>query len=336
MLPRPSAVMLSGWTRLPLMRMSAGAEAAGAGLRVGYGLGLATRDRHGAVGKCHGGSTVGYRAMLCLFPQQRRAFFVSINADIEGADYGRFDRMLIRALQVEAAAPQPSRVASTDTSAWEGYYIPAPNRFADFAWLDTTLNFVRVRSSGDGLRFKPFQSSEVLLTATGGSLFRASDRAIASHAVLVARDGKRVISTGLQSFEEVSLLKLMGLWASLVAGMLGVAWLLLAGATGLVARRGTMSQPIFIPFVGIVSLLIPLPFFYRQSFLQLGDLTMASGSLAAVTLLLPLTMLVGLGLSMRWRPWRAKAAIDVAAMLAVLVWCAVLAWWGLLPLRLWE
>ena len=321
---------------LQAMGRPSGTEAAMAGLHVGYGLGLATRDRHGAVGKCHGGSTIGYRTMLCLFPQQRRAFFVAINADIESADYGRFDRLLIRALQVEAPVPQPPRAASTYTSAWEGYYIPAPNRFAGFAWLDTTLNFVRVRSSGGGLRFKPFQSSEVLLAPTGGSLFRASDRVIASHAVLVARDGKRVISTGLQSFEEVSLLQLMTLWASLIAGLLGVTWLLLAGAASLIARRGMVSQPIFIPFAGIVALLIPLPFLYRQSFLQLGDLTPASGSLAAVTLLLPLTMLAGFALSIRRRPWRAKAAIDVVAMLAVLVWCAVLAWWGLLPLRLWE
>lgn len=321
---------------LQAMGQPAGTEAAGAGLRVGYGLGLATRDRHGAVGKCHGGSTVGYRAMLCLFPQKRRAFFLAINADIEGADYGRFDGLLIRALQVEAPAPHPPQAASTDPSGWEGYYVPAPNRFAGFSWLDTTLNFVRVRSSGNGLQLKPFQSPEVSLAPAGGSLFRASDRSIASHAVLVARDGKRVISTGLQSFEEASLLQLMSLWASLIAGLLGVAWLLLAGGATLIARRGAVFEPVFTPFVGIVALLIPLPFFYRQSFLQLGDLTLASGSLAAVTLLLPLTMLVGLVLSVRRCPWRAKATIDVAAMLAVLLWCAVLAWWGLLPLRLWE
>ncbi len=221
-------------------------------------------------------------------------------------------------------------------SAWEGYYIPAPNRFAAFAWIDTTLNFVRVRRNGDGLQFKPFQSPEVLLAPAGGSLFRASDRVIASHAVLVARDGKRVISTGLQSWEEASLLELLPLWASLAAGLLGAGWLLLAGAAGLVTRRGTLLQPTVVPFVGIVALLVPLPFFYRQSFLQLGDLTLASGSLAAVTLLLPLTMLVGLGLSMRRRPWGAKAAVDVVAMLAVLLWSALLAWWGLLPLRLWD
>ncbi|MDQ3040093.1 MAG: beta-lactamase family protein, partial [Pseudomonadota bacterium] len=35
-------------------------EAARAGLRPGYGLGLYTRDRNGVVGRCHGGSTVGY------------------------------------------------------------------------------------------------------------------------------------------------------------------------------------------------------------------------------------------------------------------------------------
>ena len=321
---------------LQAMGQPAGTEAASAGLRVGYGLGLATRDRHGAVGKCHGGSTVGYRAMLCLFPQQRRAFFVAINADVETADYGRFDRLLVRALQVAAPAPHVVQAPSTDVSAWEGYYVPAPNRFAAFAGLDKTLNFVRVRRNGDGLQFKPFQSPEVVLAPAGGSLFRASDRVIASHAVLVGRDGKRVISTGLQSWEQVSLLELLPLWASLAAGVLGMGWLLLAGAAGLVARRGAVLPTTVVPFVGIVALLVPLPFFYRQSFLQLGDLTLASGSLAAVTLLLPLTMLVGLGLSLRRRPWGAKAIADVVAMLAVLLCSALLAWWGLLPLRLWN
>ena len=149
-------------------------------------------------------------------------------------------------------------------------------------------------------------------------------------------DGKRVITTGLQSYEQASLLKLVPLWASLVAGLLGVAWLLLAGLARLVDRDGGRSGiPSSFPSSGIVALLLPLPLFYRQSFLQLGELTAASGRLAAVTLLLPLAMLLGLALSLRRRPWSTTATIDAAAMLAVLQWTAVLAWSGLLPLRLW-
>lgn len=48
-------------------------EAARAGLQVGYGLGLRKLDRHGALAKCHSGNTIGFRAMLCLFPIRSRA-----------------------------------------------------------------------------------------------------------------------------------------------------------------------------------------------------------------------------------------------------------------------
>ena len=321
-------------TLLQAMGQPVGTEAAENGLRVGYALGLATRDRHGAVGKCHGGSTVGYQAMLCLFPEHRRAFFVAVNADIEGADYGRFDQLLVQALQVQAA-PLPPKANAVDPGAWEGYYIPAPNRFASLAWLDTTLNFVRVRKDGDALRFKPFQSAEVVLAPVGDGLFRIDGRTMASHALLVAQDGQRIITTSYQSYRQVPLTTLASLWASLIAGLLGLVWLLLVGLVRLARRGSARSQPAFAPFVGIALLLVPLPLFYRQSFLQLGDFTLASGLLAVVTLLLPITMLIGLWLSFRRRPRSLWATLDAGAMLAVLQWTAVLAWWELMPLRLW-
>ncbi len=310
-------------------------EASRGGLRVGYGLGLATRDRHGAVGKCHGGSTVGYRAMLCLFPARQRAFFVAVNADVEGSDYGRLDRALVQALGVREPS-QAVAAAPVDTSRWSGYYIPAPNRFATFAWLDTTLNFVRVRGERGRLRLKPLQSPEIALVPAGGTLFRAADRTIPSHVALSLGNGTDVISTGLQSYQRTSLSKLALLWASLAAGMAGLAWLLIAGAIRLVvAPRQAISRPMFVPLLGVVALLVPLPFFLRQSFLQLGDLTVASGLLFAVTLLLPAAMLVGLAMGYRRRPSSAATALDLVAMLAVLQWTLVLACWGLLPLRLW-
>jgi CubicO group peptidase (beta-lactamase class C family) len=320
---------------LRAMGTPVGTEAAAAGLQAGYGLGLATRDRHGVVGRCHSGNIVGYRAMFCLFPERQRAFFVSINTDSEAADYGRIDALLARSLGVASPEPVAPQAAALELADWEGVYVPAPNRFATFAWVDTVFGFVQLRREGDALRLKPLQGAASLLAPVGGALFRAPDRQAASHALLVSADGTRVLSTGLQSYARISTTKLALLWSSLLAGVLGLAYLLLSGLARLLARRMPPSHPAFVPVLGIVALLLPLPLFLRQSFLQLGDLTLASGLLAAATAALPLAMLVGLFLAIRRRVRGATAALDALAMLAVLQWTMVLAAWGLLPLRLW-
>jgi CubicO group peptidase (beta-lactamase class C family) len=311
-----------------------GTEAAQAGLPAGYGLGLGRHDRHGVVGRCHSGTTVGFRARLCLFPDQQKAFFVAMNADSETADYGRFDALLVKALDLDADLPAKRGTPPDDIAAWQGLYIPAPNRLASFAWLDTVFNFVHVSWNGAHLQLRSLQSEDRALVPAGGLLFRATDRATTSHVFLRASDGRRILSDGFQSYEQVSVVKIALLWASLCAGMLGLLFILLRGLVRLLLRRLTPGT--FVPFLAVLALLLPVPFFLRQSFLQLGDVTAASVSLAVVTTTLPLGMLIGLVLQFRSRASGVMAAADVVAMLAVLQWMIVLAAWHLVPLRLWH
>ncbi len=98
-------------------------------------------------------------------------------------------------------------------------------------------------------------------------------------------------------------------------------------------RRLSRQDALAAPAAGVLALLLPLPLFYSQSFIQLGDLTLASGVLAAVTAALPVTMLIGLATALRRLTWRS---VEEAAMFAVLQSCLVLAAWDLLPLRLWD
>ena len=321
---------------LQAMGQPFGTEAAHAGLRAGYGLGLARRDRHGAIGKCHEGNTVGFLAMLCLFPQQQKAFFIALNADSETADYERFNALLIESLGVAEEQAPTSGAPPPDIADWDGIYVPAPNRFATFAWLDAVFNFVSVRWSGTHLQLGQLQSADKVLTPQGGLLFRASDRATPSHVLLKSPEGRRILSNGLQSFERVSLAKIGALWASLCAGVLGLIYILFCGLARLLTRRLSPSQPVFAPFIVVTGLLLSLPLFFWQSFLQLGDLTVASATLAVATALLPLGMLVCVGQQIRSRTSGALATLDVAAALAVLQWTIVLAAWGLVPLRLWN
>ncbi len=103
-----------------------------AGLEAGYGLGLNRHDRHGVIGRCHVGTTVGHRANLCLFPEENKAFFVSMNADVETADYERFDALLIRALGVRPADPATPADPSVEIADWQGIYVLSPNRTESF------------------------------------------------------------------------------------------------------------------------------------------------------------------------------------------------------------
>lgn len=83
-------------------------------------------------------------------------------------------------------------------------------------------------------------------------------------------------------------------------------------------------------------LFAPIPFFLAQSFLALGDLTMASGLLAFATGALPPAMVYGL-VRLLTRPGTIRRpALDCAALLAVTQWTFVLAAWGMLPVVMWR
>jgi hypothetical protein len=311
-------------------------EAAQAGLPIGYGLGLARRDRHGVVGLCHSGNTVGFRAMLCLFPEHHQAFFIAMNADSETANYGHFDALLVKALGLKTNTPTPPDMPFAAGADWEGIYIPAPNRMASFAWLDTISNFVRVSWDGDHLQLRSLRSDTRTLLPQGGLLFRATDRTTTSHVLLTSAEGKRVLSDGVQSYERISLANIALLWASLVAGILGLLVIVISGTAQLLLRRLSPSQPMFVPYLTVLALLLPLPLFLQQPILQLGDMTAASVTLAVVTTALPVGMIIGLARRLRIRATGAMAVMDAVAMVAVLQWTITLASWNLVPLRLWH
>lgn len=309
-------------------------EAAVAGLQVGYGLGLARRDRGGVVGLCHGGSMVGFRAMMCVYREQQKGFSIALNADNEAADYERFNQLLIDSLDMRSSAPAPA-ASAPDLRGWEGFYVPSPNRFASFVWLDTVFGFVRLKADSAGLRLTSLQSPEKQLTPQGGLLFRASDRVVPSHVLLKAADGARVLSDGQRSYERIPLIKLAGLWISICLGALAVLYILLSMFARIMRRRSWASHPMFIPFLATLALLLPIPLFFGQSFVQVGDVTAASVTLAMVTVALPLAMLVGLFQLARAGLKGPRSALNLCATIAALQAIAALAVYGLMPLRLW-
>jgi len=310
-------------------------EAVEAGLNTGYKLGLSRRDRHNLVGYYHSGNTVGYRAALYLFPNDNKAFFISINTDSETANYEVFNKILISESEItEKIKPQNINNAPEDVSDWDGYYTLSPVRFEMFAYLDYLFGFVKVRWSGEWLTIDPFQSDPILLTPANDYLFRAEDRVTASH-VLYKSEGKKVISDGLRTYEKTSGYWIGTMWLSMVIGILGLIVILIKGLILLFRQQLFGSEIMTIPFLSIISLIMPIPFFFNQSFLELGDLTIASFLLALVTGILPVSLLIGI-----WKVLKKKYAkdllqIDALAIMSLLQWMIVLFAWEMIPFRLW-
>lgn len=345
---------------LRAMGRPATTEAARAGLAVGHALGLATRDRHGVLGRCHGGSIVGYRAMFCLFDDTQRAFFVAVNTDSDSADFNAIDRRLITALDIDAPpAAAVATASAVDPAPWLGWYVPAPSRFESLALLDQLGAVQRVvhEPTGGGLRLRPaFGGPGVSLAPVGGALLRAEGRVLASHALVLDAEGRHVISTGVGNLGQVPAASIAGPWASFAAGVLGVALLAARGlllALRALARRIRLLiqsrgpehlrpsqhawRPLWIALGGLLAgVVLPLCGLLLQPFLALGDFTPATAALAAGTALLPVALLGGLVVHWRVNPRSRWATVDALAMLAVLQAGVLLAAWGWWPVRLWH
>ena len=311
-----------------------GTEAVRAGLTTGHGHALVGRDRHGQLGYCHPGTTVGFNAMLCVYPGQRKAFFVAVNTDSETADYDRLNKLLIDALDLKPAAPAVKPGAPADDIAeWLGIYVPAMHKISNLAWTDIVFNFTQASWDGGKLRLAPFQGKPTVLTPTGGRLFTQAGRLDNSHVLLIGDDGRRIVSDGIRNYAKANMALFVGLWASLAIGLPGFAYVVTIGCWRRLRRRPWARDPLFVPLMGVLALALPAPLFYLQSFLRMGELTMASGALAVVTAALPVTLLAGLAL--QWRDGQ-RHIVDSLALIASLQCTLVLAAWGMLPLMLWK
>lgn len=314
-------------------------EAARGGLAAGYALGLVRRDRHGVVGRCHFGNIGSFRAALCLYPDQQRAFFVAFNTDPEDGNFDRVDAMLMDALGLTSPAEWPVQASGVDPAAWEGLYRPRPNRFEQFAYLDEVAGIVRLRWDGQSLHLRPLPGAARSLVPVGGALFRAPGRREASHLLLRTDEGVPVVADGLRSLERVSLLPVIAVWASAAAGLLALLYLLIFGLvrSGWALRRGRWrDEPLRWPALCLALLVMAPTLYLTQSFLAIGDPTPANVVVATLSGLLPLTLLAAAWQRVRAGLQTLAARLDFLAIAGLLQWCAVLAAWGMLPLMLWR
>ena len=316
---------------------AAATDAAANGLSAGYALGLGRRDRHAVIGYCHGGNTVGFVAMLCVFPEAGKGFAYSVNTDNETANYGRLDAVFISALGISAAKEPATVVPAADVAEWQGIYILSPNRFSTFEYIDRLFGAIEVSSDSGELTLTYLQQGPRQLRPLGGYLFSAADRATTSHVLMRGDAGEYLIADGFKTYQKVATPGIAAQWLILMGGLAGTTYLLLAGLVALLRSGwGARHRPEAPAFTVLLLCVGGIPVFATQSFMALGDLTPASALLAVTSALLPIGFALTLArvISLQERS-RFQLSLAIAAGLA-LVWFAVLVVEGLLPLRLWS
>ena len=307
-------------------------EATLSGLLMGHGLALAARDRHGVLGECHPGTTFGFRAYLCVFRAEGKAFFYAVNADDESADYERFTGYFIEQVGVAPVAEVPA-VPIRRLGDYAGLYTLAPPNMAQFAWLDWMFNsiWVSVDQQRNGLVIHSLQGQPRLLLPVGDSLFRDAERRVASHVFLGS--GNDALSNGLATWRKTSPLVLCLGWASLVIGALGLLYIVFRGFWLMFRGRALANREIMLPWFCLLAFALPAYLYTEQPFLHFGEVTAASVILAALSGALPL--LLGFALFGILRSRRSSLP-DLCAVLASVQLCLVLILHGALPIVFWR
>ncbi|WP_205720060.1 serine hydrolase domain-containing protein [Fodinibius halophilus] len=302
------------------------------GLDIGHGLALASRDRHGVLSYCHPGTTFGFRAYLCLYPEEDKAFFYAINTDNEKADYERFNQLFIEQLEVKPVKQVKTTSVPKDLSDYTGLYVLSPNNMAQFAWLDWMFNSIWLSEQNGYLVIRSLQQPERRLEAINTTLFRDTNRQLASHIFITNEEGIK-LSNGLKTYQKASPFLLLINWVGLILGLLGLVYILLRGTWLVLHRKRTIPTALLLPYLNIVLFAVPAYLYFHQHFLEFGNKTAASISLATFTGMIPIVLLISIVLMIKNKPANKFDYLGLGALLQL---CLVLVYWDVLPMIFWS
>lgn len=307
------------------------------GVPFGDALGMYSRDRYGVLGLAKNGNTLGFSAMIYLFPNEKKAFFVAYNTDSESADYDLFNETIVKSLNLRHH-PFVSSEQNTDSeiSNWKGYYVPVVTKVEPFGLLDYVFSHTKVEITKTGAKLMPVQGKNRLLTYQGKRLFSMPDRTNISHAFYKSTDGNLLITDGVKTIKKVSGLKIFAISSSILLGISGLIYLFVTGFMSFIKHKfNYRSQPVIWVFIPLLMMFISFIFIAHQPFMSLGDMTFGNVLLAVSTFLLPLGSSVSLVASLK-KSKRYLYTSGFWATFLILQFCILLGVNNLMPIIMWK
>jgi len=307
------------------------------GVPFGDALGAYTRDRYGVVGIAKNGNTLGFSAMIYLFPNEKKAFFVAQNTDSETANYDLFNEALVKYLDL----PKKPFIAKeqnieNNISNWNGYYVPVITKVEPFRLFDYIFSYTKVEISKTRALLKPFQGKNRALVYQGNHLFSMNDRINISHSFYKSGDGALLITDGVKTMKKVSGVIILAIAISIFLGLLGLIYLFVVGLINLIKYRlKFFHQPISWVFIAISILIISLALMANQSFMSIGDITIGNIILAIGSVTIPFFSIVSLVLAVKTQAGYLRT-VNFWAIFCVLQFCMLLIANKIIPIYMWR
>lgn len=319
--------------------------AARAGLRDGYGSGIAATLTLPYKVLGHDGSIDGFLSSYGYSPARDAGFVVLLNSSASPEALTRLSSLAIRYLKREVAPPQlpPFPIGAADLARFTGYYQSASPRYELLALAEWLTRGYTVALAGDHLVLRPLLGPAEPLVPVSEITFRRPHEVDAS-LVFAPGESGRPLLLGASLYAEQRPRAPALLARAAVAGAFAVAAspllaAVLWGARWLAGRRRAPGRALRGCLVAAAAALAALPVVAGTAdVVALAEPNAVSGALFLLTLLQPLLALVLAALAVQ--AWWAGASrgLAVYALIATashLVVAALLGSWGLIGLRTW-
>jgi hypothetical protein len=316
--------------------------ASDAGLRSGYGSGIASSSIEGFPMLGHGGGIDGFVSSYAYSTSRDVGFVVMLNSTHSGEALRRISQLAVRYLKADIETPPKPQAAVAESTlrSHEGYYHGANPRNQAAAFLEWLLSGESISVKGDRLSAKPVFGSARDLIPVSDSLFRFDSDPEATRVFTTDAAGVPILAGG-SSYEErrprwqIEVIR----WAVLISAVLVVTplaamllWMVRAKDAGFWWLRCFLllcAVAFALPVIGILNV----------TDLSLGTRNAWTSAIFAGTVLMPAAAILSLLFTID--AWRNGAggvfrAYGLTVSIAALVISGYLSSWGMIGFMPWS
>ena len=326
-----------------------------AGLRSGYGSGIASREVEGFPVLGHGGGIEGFTSVYAYSTSRDVGYVVLLNSTHSPDAMRRIEKLAMRYLKADVEAPPKTTAAvpAATLQKYEGYYHDANPRNQAFAFVEWLMSGRSVRVSGDHLEVRPAFGPAITLVPAGEALFRSNDEVEASTVFADNDAGLMVMAGPARYAERQSRWRIESVrWPVLASAaivltplLMIIVWLVLSLSRRSAQREGGRAEPYGFWWMKASLLLcaaalaLPVIGVMNVTPSQLGTQNLWTAAMFTGSILMPVAAVLSFLFTIdAWRNdagrWLRGYAMLVS--IAALIISGYLSAWGMIAFRPWS